>query len=40
MVLPVPDFEGKESYVIQQGAGMAMIHSDEKKEKASAEFLK
>ena len=40
IVLPVPDFEGKESYVIQQGAGMAMIHSDEKKEKASAEFLK
>ena len=40
MVLPVPDFEGKESYVIQQGAGMAMIHSDEKKEKATAEFLK
>ena len=40
MVLPVPDFEGKESYVIQQGAGMEMIHSDEKKEKASAEFLK
>lgn len=40
MVLPVPDFEGKESYVIQQGAGMAMIHSDEKKEKASAEFLR
>ena len=40
MVLPVPDFEGKESYVIQQGAGMAMIHSDEEKEKASAEFLK
>ena len=40
MVLPVPDFEGKESYVIQQGAGMAMIHSDEKKEKASAELLK
>lgn len=40
MVLPVPNFEGTEKYAVQQGAGMAIVQSDEKYEYASAEFLK
>lgn len=40
MVLSVPNFEGSEPYVVQQGAGMSVISSDEKKEYASAVFLK
>lgn len=40
IVLPVPNFEGTEPYAVQQGAGMSVISSDEKKEKASVTFLK
>ncbi len=40
MVLPVPNFEGTEPYAVQQGAGMSVISSNEKKEYASAVFLK
>lgn len=39
-VLPVPNFEGTEPYIVQQGAGMSVIKSDEKTEYASAVFLK
>lgn len=40
MVLPVPNFEGTNSYAIQQGANMAVTKSDEQKEYASVVFLK
>ena len=40
MVLPVPNFEGKDPYIVQQGAGMSVLRSDEKSEYASAVFLK
>lgn len=40
IVLPVPSFEGTESYAVQQGAGMSVISSNEQKEYASAVFLK
>lgn len=40
VVLPVPDFEGEESFLVQQGAGMAVVKSNEKKEYASTVFLK
>ncbi len=40
VVLPVPDFEGCDSYVVQQGAGMSVVKSTEKEEYASAVFLK
>lgn len=40
LVLPVPDFEGKDSYVVQQGAGMCIVKGEEKQEYASAVFLK
>lgn len=39
-VLPVPNFEGCDPYLVQQGAGMAVIASDEKKEYACTLFLK
>lgn len=39
-VLPVPQFEGCEPYIVQQGAGMSVIKSDEKSEYASSVFLK
>lgn len=39
-VLPVPNFEGCEPFIVQQGAGMSVIKSDEKKEYACAVFLK
>lgn len=39
-VLPVPNFEGTQPYVAQQGAGMVVVKSDEKKEYACAVFLK
>lgn len=39
-VLPVPNFEGYDPYIVQQGAGMSVIKSDEKKEYACAVFLK
>ena len=40
LVLPVPNFEGKDPYIVQQGAGMSVLRSDEKSEYASAVFLK
>ncbi len=39
-ILPVPYFEGTDPYMVQQGAGMSVIASDEKTEYASAVFLK
>ena len=39
-VLPVPNFEGAAPYVVQQGAGMVVVKSEEKKEYASSVFLK
>ncbi|MCM1267963.1 MAG: extracellular solute-binding protein [Bacteroidales bacterium] len=39
-VLPVPNFEGCDPYLVQQGAGMAVIASDEKTEYACTLFLK
>ncbi len=40
IVLPVPNFEGTKPYIVQQGAGMSVIKSDEKTEYASSVFLK
>ncbi|MCM1334908.1 MAG: extracellular solute-binding protein [Bacteroides sp.] len=40
VVLSVPGFTGRDSYVVQQGAGMSVVKSDEKTEYASAVFLK
>ncbi|MDD6268466.1 MAG: extracellular solute-binding protein [Oscillospiraceae bacterium] len=40
IVLPVPNFEGTDPYIVQQGAGMSVIKSDEKSEYASSVFLK
>lgn len=40
VVLPVPNFEGCEPYIVQQGAGMSIVKSTEKEEYASAVFLK
>lgn len=40
VVLPVPNFEGCDPYVVQQGAGMSVLRSDEKTEYACAVFLK
>lgn len=40
VVLPVPDFEGTEPYLVQQGAGMSVIKSDKQTEYASTVFLK
>lgn len=40
VVLPVPNFEGTDPYIVQQGAGMSVIKSDEKREYASVIFLK
>lgn len=40
LALPAPQFEGGEAYAVQQGAGMVVSKSDEKKERASLEFLK
>ena len=39
-VYPVPQFEGCEKTAVQQGAGMAVIQSDERQESASVEFIK
>lgn len=39
-ILQVPNFKDTEPYAVQQGAGMAVIASDEKSENASAVFLK
>lgn len=40
VVLPVPNFEGCDPYIVQQGAGMSVLRSDEKAEYACAVFLK
>lgn len=40
IVLPVPNFEGTDPYIVQQGAGMSVIKSDKKTEYASAVFMK
>lgn len=40
VVLPVPNFEDMDPYVVQQGAGMAVLRSDERTEYACAVFLK
>lgn len=40
VVLPVPNFEGCDAYIVQQGAGMSVVKSDEKSEYASIVFLK
>lgn len=40
VVLPAPQFKGCDPYIVQQGAGMSVIKSDEKLEYASSVFLK
>lgn len=40
VILPVPNFEDCEPYIVQQGAGMSIVKSTEKEEYASAVFLK
>lgn len=40
LVMPLPHFEGKEAFAVQQGAGMAVAKSDQKTEAACVEFLK
>ena len=40
IVLTVPNFEGTEPYLVQQGAGMVVVKSDEKTEYACSVFLK
>lgn len=39
-VYALPNFAGTKPCAVQQGAGMAVIRSDEKKERAAVEFLK
>ena len=39
-VLQVPNFEGCDPYIVQQGAGMSVVKSDDKTEYACAVFLK
>lgn len=39
-VYELPNFEGTKPYAVQQGAGMAVIHSNAEKEQAAVEFLK
>lgn len=39
-VIPLPNFEGCDPYIVQQGAGMAVLKSDPKTEYACAVFLK
>ena len=39
-VLPVPNFEGTPKYAVQQGAGMVVTKSTEKREYAACVFLK
>jgi len=40
VVLPIPGFSGRDPYIVQQGAGMAVLKSDERTEYACAVFLK
>lgn len=39
-IYPLPNFEGTQPYAVQQGAGMLVLKSEEKKEYATIEFLK
>ena len=39
-VLQVPNFEGCDPYIVQQGAGMSVVKSDDRTEYACAVFLK
>ena len=39
-VYPVPNFEGTSPYAVQQGAGMAVLKSDQETENAAVTFLK
>lgn len=39
-IIPVPRFDSAENYIVQQGAGMSMIKSDEATEYAGMVFLK
>ena len=40
LVMPAPVFEGGRDYAVQQGAGMVVSKSDQRREYASVEFLK
>ena len=40
LTIPVPNFEGTDPYVVQQGAGMVVVKSEEAKEYACTVFLK
>lgn len=40
LALPVPNFEDTDPYVVQQGAGMVVVKSEEKTEYACSVFLK
>ena len=40
LVLPAPVFQGGRPYAVQQGAGMVVSRSDQRREYASVEFLK
>jgi multiple sugar transport system substrate-binding protein len=40
LVLPQPVFSGKSTVTLQQGAGMSIIKTEEKRQRAAAEFLK
>ena len=40
LALPVPNFEGTDPYLVQQGAGMVVVKSDERTEYACSVFLK
>lgn len=40
LVLPVPNFEGYDPYIVQQGAGFVVTKSDDTKEYACSVFLK
>lgn len=40
LVLPVPNFEGTDPFLVQQGAGMVVVKSDEKTEYACSVFLR
>lgn len=40
LVLPVPNFEGTDPFLVQQGAGMVVTESDKKTEYACTVFLK
>ncbi|RGY97171.1 extracellular solute-binding protein [Clostridium sp. AM58-1XD] len=39
-MFPLPNFEGRDKWAVQQGAGMMVFQSDEAGERAAVEFLK